>query len=151
MSSLSPPALLSSLPLPAHLLAPPAMPLLSDCFSCGSVDLGKYILYSSALSKRACWHTSLAMSLGGQGTLLFLTDNNTDNAIASREQKTRIQRFIYVQRDTPDGPLEIISPEESMWYKFYIRNFYINKDAKLQKAFCNCFRLPYNQYLELLY
>ncbi len=94
------------------------MPLLSDCFPCGSVDLGKYVLYSSALSKRASRRTSLAMSLGGQGTLLFLMDDNTDNADAPRAPKTGIQCFIYARRDTLDGPLEIIPPEESMWYKF---------------------------------
>ncbi len=51
-------------------------------------------------------------------------------------KKTRTQRYIYAWRDTEDGPLEIILPEQSLWYKFYVRNFYINEDAKLQKAFC---------------
>jgi hypothetical protein len=46
-----------------------------------------------------------------------------------------MQRFVYARRDTEDGPLEIIPPEDSMWYKFYVRNFYINQDAKLAKAF----------------
>jgi hypothetical protein len=31
-----------------------------------------------------------------------------------------------------------------------IRIFYINEDAKLQKAFCSRFRLPYQQYLKLV-
>jgi hypothetical protein len=54
------------------------------------------------------------MSLGGQGTLFFLMEDNTDDADAPRAPKTRIQRFIYARRDTPDGLLEIIPPEESM-------------------------------------
>jgi hypothetical protein len=59
MSLLFPTAALSSLPLSVHLLAPPAMPsLLSDCFPCAFVYLGKYVLYSSASSWQACWHTS---------------------------------------------------------------------------------------------
>jgi hypothetical protein len=37
-----------------------------------------------------------------------------------------------------------------MWYHFYIRNFYIDEDAKLQKAFQNRFCLPCQQYLELV-
>ena len=37
-----------------------------------------------------------------------------------------------------------------MWYKFYVRNFYINQDVKLVKAFHNRFRLPYPQFLELV-
>jgi hypothetical protein len=90
------------------------------------------------------------MSLGGQGTSLFLMDDKTDDTDAPRAPKTQIQRFIYTRRDMPGGPLEIIPPEESMWCIFYVRNFYSNEDAKLQKAFCNRFRLPYNQYLKLV-
>ena len=55
--SVPPPRATSSLNLPVQLLAPPALPSFVDCFPCGSVDLGKYFLYSSALSRRACWRT----------------------------------------------------------------------------------------------
>ncbi len=61
-----------------------------------------------------------------------------------------MQHFVYAWRDTEDGPLEIILPEDSMWCKFYVRNFYINQDAKLSKVFCNRFHLPYPQFLELV-
>ncbi len=150
ISSMFPPAALSSLPLPISLLAPPVIPSLSDCFPCGPIDLGKYVLYSSALRQRARWRTSLSMSFGGPGMLPFLMADNTVDADAHRVPKTRTQHFVYAQWDTEDGPLEIIPPEESMWYKFYLRNFYINQDAKLAKAFRNCFRLPYPQFLELV-
>jgi hypothetical protein len=145
-----PPAASSSLPLPSSLRAPPVIPSLGDCFPCGSIDLGKYILYSSTLRQRARWRTSLALSFGGHGTLPFADNSvNAVNADA-REPKTRTQRFVYARRDTEDGPLEIILPEESMWYKFYVRNFYITQDTKLAKAFHNCFRLPYPQFLQLV-
>ena len=62
----------------------------------------------------------------------------------------RTQCFVYARWDTEDGPLEIIPPEESMWYKFYVLNFFITQDAKLAKAFRNRFRLPYPQFLELV-
>ena len=62
----------------------------------------------------------------------------------------RTQRYIYAWRDTEDGPLEIILLQESLWYPFYVRNYYINEDVKLQKAFCLRFRLPYEQYLDLV-
>jgi hypothetical protein len=81
---------------------------------------------------------------------LFLMEDNAGNAAAPVVPKTCMQRFIYARRDTEDGPLEIIPPEDSMWYKFFGRNFYINKNAKLAKAFRNRFRLPYTQYLELV-
>jgi hypothetical protein len=62
----------------------------------------------------------------------------------------RTQHYIYAWRDKTDSPLEIILPEESMWYKFYLCNSYINEDAKLAKEFNNYFRLPYTQFLELV-
>ena len=73
MSSPFPPRATSSLNLPVQLLAPPALPLLGDCFPLGSVDLGKCYLYSSALSRRAHWRTLLAMSLGCAGELSTLS------------------------------------------------------------------------------
>ncbi len=154
MSSPLPPRATSSLTLPGHLLAPPALPSLGDCFPCGSIDLGKYFLYSSALSRRARWGTSLAMSLGGAGESLFgigyFAANDDASDFRQKEKKTRMQHYIYAWRDTEDGPLEIIPLQESLWYHFYVQNFYINEDVKLQKAFCNRFRLPYKQYLELV-
>ena len=93
MSSMSPPAASSSLPLPSSLRAPPVIPSLGDCFPCGSINLGKYILYSSARRQRARWRTSLALSFGGHGTLPFADNSvNTVNADA-REPKTQTQRF----------------------------------------------------------
>jgi len=94
------------------------------------------------------WHTSLALSFGGHGTLPLA--DNAVNADAHREPKTRRQRFVYARRDTEDGPLEIIHPEESLWYKCYICNFFIIQNAKLAKAFRNSFHLPYPQFLELV-
>ena len=78
-----PPAALSSLPLPICLRAPPAIPFLGNCFPRGSIDLCKYVLYSTTLNQRARWRTSLALSFGGQGTLPFA--DNTVNADAHRE------------------------------------------------------------------
>jgi hypothetical protein len=86
MRSMFPPAASSSLPLPICLQAPPAIPSLGDCFPRGSIDLCKYVLYSSALRQRARWRTSLALSFGGHGTLPFA--DNAVNADARREPKT---------------------------------------------------------------
>jgi hypothetical protein len=67
-----------------------------------------------------------------------------------KEKKTQTQRYIYTLRDTEDGLLEIIPPQESLWYHFYICNFYIYEDEKLEKVFWQQFCLPYTQYQELL-
>jgi hypothetical protein len=114
--------------------AKPDIPSLGNCFLCVSNNLGKYVLYSSALRLRASWRTSLALLFGGQCMLPFLMADKTVDA-DERRSKTRMQRFVYAQQDTEDGPLKIIPPKDSMWYKFYVRNFYINQDAKLAKAF----------------
>ena len=50
-----------------------------------------------------------------------------------------------------DGPLEIIPPHESVWFCFYVQNYYINKDVKLQKAFRSRFCLLYKQYIDLVF
>jgi len=120
-----PPAASSSLPLPIYLRAPPAIPSLRNCFPCGSIDLCKYVLYSSTLRQRARWRTSLALLFSGHGTLPFA--DNAVNADPHREPKTQTQRFVYARRDTEDGPLEIIHPEESLWNKFYIHNYFCNE------------------------
>ncbi len=79
------------------------------------------------------------MSFGGADVSSFLMENIVDDNNACdfghKEKKTRTQHYIYACRDTEDGPLEIIPPQESLWNRFYIRNFYIYKDEKLQKAF----------------
>jgi hypothetical protein len=91
MGSMFPPTASSSLPLPICYRSPSAIPSLGDCFPCGSIDLGKYVLYSSTLRQRARWHTSLALSFGGHGTL---PSDNSVNDNARREPKTRMQRFV---------------------------------------------------------
>ena len=91
------------------------------------------------------------MMLGGAGKSSFgigyIDDEVVDESdFQTKHKKTRTQRYIYARRDTEDRPLE----QESLWYRFYVRDFYINEDAKLQKAFCLRVRLSYNQYLELV-
>jgi hypothetical protein len=95
------------------------------------------------------------MSLGGAREWSFGIGYIANNGVNTsdfqlKEKITQMQRYIYAGRDTEDGPLEIIPPQESLWYRFYVQNYYINEDVKLQKAFRLCFRLPYTQYLELL-
>ena len=77
-SSTHPPATISAMPPTVGYLAPPAIPSLGDCFPCCSVDIGKHLLYSSALSQRARWRTSLVISLGGAGVLLSFTEDNNN-------------------------------------------------------------------------
>ena len=57
------------------------------------------------------------MMLGGAGELSFgigyAADNDTDTSVdLPKEKKTQTHRYIYARRDTKDGPLEIIPPQE---------------------------------------
>jgi hypothetical protein len=102
MSSSSPPRVASSLNLPVQLLAPPALPLLGDCFPLGSVDAGKYYLYSSALSRRARWRTSLAMSLGCAGELSFGIGNVADDDVDAsdfRPKKKNVNAALHLSTE----------------------------------------------------
>ena len=67
----------------------PVIPSLGDYFPCGSIDLGKYVLFSSALRQRARWRTSLAMLFGGQGMLPFLMTDNAVDTDAHRVSKRK--------------------------------------------------------------
>jgi hypothetical protein len=79
--------------------------------------LEKYLLYSSALSQRACWRTSLVILLGGAGESSLLIDDNVNTfGFLPKEKKTRAQCHINARRDTEDGPLEITHPTESSWF-----------------------------------
>ncbi len=62
------------------------------------------------------------MSFGETGVLSYLMENcvNEDNVsdFWPKEKKMQTQRYIYARRDTEDGPLEIIPPQEMLWYCF---------------------------------
>ncbi len=91
------PAAASSPTLPVCLLAPPSMPLLGNCFPCVAVDLGKYVLYSSTLSRQARWRTSLVMSFGGAGVSSFLRktfSTMTTNVILDMIKKRKHEHSI---------------------------------------------------------
>jgi hypothetical protein len=95
------------------------------------------------------------MLLGCAGELSFgigyVDDADFDASdFRPKEKKMQMQRYIYTRRYPEDGPLQIIPLQESSWYCFYVRNYYINKDVRLQKAFHLRFHLPYKQYLDLV-
>ena len=66
--------------------------------------------------------------------------------------KLRHLRCVLGQKDTKDGPLCVISPEESSWYRAYVNNFLLDKsDSFMAKKFRNRFCLPYPSYKDLLH
>jgi len=69
---------------------------------------------------------------------------------ASREPRSRAPRFVYARKDSENGPLVIITPEESLWYKMYVSNFYLLESSCMQEKFRVRFRLPYPNFRELV-
>ena len=68
--------------------------------------------------------------------------------------KLRRSRCVLGQKDTKDGPLCVISPEESGWYRTYVNNFLLDEsDLFMAKKFRfrNRFHLPYPSYKDLLH
>lgn len=101
-------------------------------------------MYSNALRKRARSRASLFTQ--------FESDDSGDSVVPPRhaEKRTRTRRYILARKDTEDGPLEILSPTDSLWYKLYVQNFYILEDDSLQSKFRMRFRLPYSAFIELV-
>ena len=83
--------------------------------------------------------------------------NSGESHAASVEQqgiikKSCCSKCVLGRKDTEDGPLCVITPEESGWYRAYVCNFLLeDPDSFMAKKFRNRFRLPYPSYKDLLH
>ncbi len=65
--------------------------------------------------------------------------------------KSRRPRCVLGQKDTKDGPLCQITPEESGWYHAYVNKFLLGEaDSFMAKKFRNRFCMSYPSYMALL-
>ena len=67
----------------------------------------------------------------------------------TQEKKTRTRRTIMLRR-TEDGKLQVLSPQETIWWLYYVVNSLLSEDSYYQNKFRSRFRLPYQNYLELV-
>jgi hypothetical protein len=66
-------------------------------------------------------------------------------------KKSHSRRCVLARKDTKDGPLCIITPQESSWYCVYNDNYLLRKaNSFMAKKFCNRFCFPYSSFLDLL-
>ena len=73
-----------------------------------------------------------------------------DNDIpSSPPKKKRRAKKCVMARQTEDGELEIITPKQSNWYLLYVNNPMV-EDERFQQKFRRRFRLPYENYVELV-
>ena len=80
-----------------------------------------------------------------------LNTHRDDRMVASpppTAKKKCAPRGVLARKDMEDGPLEIILPEDSLWYKAYVSNFLMMEpELSMAKKFCERFRLPYPKFL----
>ena len=100
---------------------PPARMSLSRCLSSdGTINIEKYRLYRQSADAAFRWRSSVAMD--GE-----LNTHRIDRMVAAPLPKAKLKRAprgVLARKDTEDGPLEIIWPEDSLWYKAYVRIFF---------------------------
>ncbi len=107
-SSVAPPSLVSCLPS-----APTAKVSILSCLSSdGSFDSGKYMLYAAAHSSCARHRNLTAMTNtpGHGGSTAAQADDWVPPV------KTRAKKCVLACKGTEDGLLEVILPEELLWY-----------------------------------
>jgi hypothetical protein len=129
---------------------PPARMSLSRCLSGdGTINIEKYRLYRQSADAAFRWRSSVAMD--GE-----LNTHRVDRMVAAplpakKAKSKRGPRGVLARKDTEDGPLEIIWPEDSLWYKAYVRNFLmLEPKSFMAKKFRERFRLPYPNFLQLV-
>ena len=85
---------------------------------------------------------------GGESHAGFVGQEVTRSSIV----KSRAKKCVLLgYKDTKDGPLCVITPQESGWYPAYVCNNLLDEaDSFMAKKFKNRFRLPYPSYKDLL-
>ena len=91
----------------------------------GTFDVDKYRRYATSLLARACGQSAAILSnmVGG---------GDSDDTFVEQHSKSLFvkscgTRCVLGQKDTKDGPLCVITPEESGWYRTNVNNFLLDK------------------------
>ncbi len=111
------------------------------------------------MDKYRCYAASrLAKARGQSEEILRRTifDGGESHAASVEQQritkKSCSSRCVLGWKDTEDEPLCVITPEESGWYRAYVRNFLLeDPDSFMAKKFWLRFCLPYPSYKDLLH
>jgi hypothetical protein len=125
VNSPSSPAAASSPQFATASAVPPAQMSLSRCLSSdGTINIEKYRLCRQSAAAAFWWRSLVAKDslLDGE-----LNTHRVDHMVAApppTAKKKHPPRGVLARKDTEDGPLEIILPEDSLWYKAYVSNFF---------------------------
>ena len=124
-----------------------------ECFDerDGSIDIVKYLDHANEVcSLQRCVTSAVLDLISGEDIVAPRNSADVADTAASREPRKRARKCVWARRSSGDGPLEVITPQESCWYGMYVSNLYIEQSEKLRAKFRSQFRLPYPNYNELL-
>ncbi len=100
---------------------PPPQSSIASCLSPdGTLDVDKYQRYAASLLARARGRSAAIMSnmvCGGEQHAASVKKQSNDVFVKSRRS-----RCVLGRKDTEDGPLCVITPEDSGWYCLYVNN-----------------------------
>jgi hypothetical protein len=114
----------------------------------GSFNVDKFLQHAQELISQRRWAAETVSDLlSGVDAIDDLLTLDRD---LPREIRRHYPRRVWARKATDDGPLELISPQESSWYVMYVSNILISSDARMMEKFRMRFRLPYPSYLELV-
>ena len=100
----------------------------------GSINVDKFLQHVEELISQRRWAAETVSDLLSGG------DANEDSRPALDpdmpcEIRRRSLRRVWARKATDDGPLELISPQESSWYVMYMSNVLILSDARMLDIF----------------
>ncbi|KAL7551041.1 hypothetical protein ACHAWF_014245 [Thalassiosira exigua] len=120
----------------------------------GTLDLEKYqsyVQYEADKSRRRI--TALvAASYDEQQKYKALSsddESNIDDDVPPLEKRTRTKRGVMAVKE-PGGERYVLKPHDSLWWKIYVNNEVLKEEQHYQNKFRQRFRLPYQNYLELV-
>ncbi len=114
--------------------SPPQLSLASCLSPDGTIDVDKYRRYTASHLAKACGQSEAILStmFGGGESHAASVEKQGNSAFV----KSCSLRCVLGRKDTEDGPLCAITPEESGWYHAYVNNFYWkNQTHSWQRSF----------------
>ncbi|KAL7544914.1 hypothetical protein ACHAWF_009079 [Thalassiosira exigua] len=120
----------------------------------GSLDLEKYqsyIQYEAEKSRRRITALVAASYDEEQKCKDLSSDNdsNSDDDVPPLEKMSRTKRGVMAVKE-PGGERYVLQPKDSLWWKIYVNNEVLKEEQHYQNKFRQRFRLPYQNYLELV-
>ena len=116
----------------------------------GTFDVDKYRQYVTSLLARARgWSAAILSSMvgGGESYARFVEQEVTQSSAV----KSHAKKCVLGCKDAKDGPLCVITLQESSWYHAYVCNYLLGEaDSFMAKKFRNRFCSPYPSYKDLL-